>query len=236
MVLGYEVKQGIGQKESWSFDGPIKTRETYEGQFEDLILELFPGANIDRYFESFLSAQRENGFGANVLDLMGGAYFIENQGAADSLTGLRFGPFDRSQLPEGYSHSKVPTEVLGDILNLETWKKLDLSMAQRGIDSMDLIVLNPVGGWRPFNSSFDLTYGAFQETLKLAAQRLSSNGHMYFLIEPQNYFPAQDFDSAQVRETTEQYKNHPTHKLILKPKFTTNGNSLYGFTGALIPK
>jgi len=230
---GYRPLEGNGPPEKWEVDG-VWARGSYEHDFYDLLADL--GARTHtRYFDDFLKARKTDNK-ANVLDLFGTGFFVEEPGV-NSVTGLRWGPFDVAKVPKEFRPKQVPTEVLGDIFNPATWDKLDQSMRDRSIPSMDLIVMRPEGGWyqNRFTESAEGNVAGLTFIIQNARKRLSPDGRFLFTVKTGVYLPEDLSKHPMFQELARDIEQNSPFKLVLKAR-TNGGGSTYRIDGALIPK
>ncbi len=233
--IGYSAKAGSGQPESWHNDGPEHAKTDYEREFSD-ILAMVGVTSSANYFENLLQDRHSKKQSNHVLDLFGSCFFIENQKQADSLTGLRFGPFAQDQLPSGYPKDKVPTEVLGDIFHVATWDNLDKSMAERSIPSLDLVTMRPEGGWQYLElRTANQNIHALRFIVNNVKRRLSPTGRFYFSIHLIPQLPGSLSEHPLLKTFAREIEETSPYKLILKSKLSTV-NTTYFLDGALVPK
>jgi len=230
---GWKPASGEGPPEKWNIDGPAYARLSYEGGFRGLFYKL--KLDSEHFFENLLQARRTAGKSTNVLDLFGSGYFVENQALADSITGVRYGPFDRSKVPKEYWPKYFPEEVLGDILSPITWKKLDRSMERRGIPKMDLIVMRPEGGWEsaPFTLTERQNALAFGYIVRQALTRLSDDGEFYFDLWVR-HTPGDPTRNPMILKLQEEVAKYTNHELIFTKMEV--GGQVQRFEGMLRPK
>jgi hypothetical protein len=226
--------KGEGGIESWTIDG-VEGAADYAKSFKGLI-QLTGEEPSPEYFDEYLRSRKQAGKTANVLDLFGSGFFVHDQTAATSITGLRFGPLDRSRLPKDFTLSRIPPEVLGDIINPETWTKLDQSMKSRGISKMDLIVMRPIGGWQsaPFSERVKSNARAIDYIVRNSLDRLSSEGRFYFSVSiPQ--LSGKMIEHPIFKKLIRDIEKTSSHRLVLIPTLSTI-NTTYEISGALLPK
>lgn len=239
---GWRPIEGYGKKEVWEYDGPrgaerfYNPKRDYEEAFAEIITKTDSTLETSfDFFENFLRERKINKQQTNVLDLFGSGFFIEGQNFADSITGMRFGPFDRSQLPSDYK-GQVPTEILGDAMNSKTWQKLDESFLTRSIHSIDLVTMRPKGGWQQatFSHTADQNIQALKYIIGQVLLRLSPSGRFYFKI-PISQLPGKLSDHAVLQDLVMKIQMETPYRLILVSKLTSYG-ATYCLEGALVPK
>lgn len=181
----YEPTDKIGKPESWNFDGYDGARY-YDKDFVDLY-KVSGGKSI----QDILKTRKQNGQTNHVLDLFGSGFVVEDQSLANSITGVRFGPFNRTSHDSFLQKAiakmpPTPTEVLGDAFHPNTWTKLRESMQSRNIPKFDLVTMRPVGAWQylPFYRSQDGNCKAVTQMVDNVLPLLSSDGQFYFSVGP----------------------------------------------------
>lgn len=211
--------------ESWQVDGEKNAKTGYEADLAPIIREVSGKSSID-YFEHFLKKRRKENKGTVVLDLFGSGLFLKDDSISDGIFGIRFRP-----LMNILRESKASQEITGDILNLDTWEKLDKAMRAKGIQSLDLITMRPVGGWIELPKYSD---GTVQEknvaTISFIARnvalRMSPTGHFYFVIHNSTL----DLTDLKLRSLERDIEKRTPFRLIIRS--TANGR----VDGALVPK
>jgi|GEM_PF-4510310 len=232
---GVQPLAGQGPPESWTYDGLFSQDGRYDrsfaGVYHDLGIRYIRG-----HISEILRRKRAVGLSTHVCDLMGSGFFLDHPELADSVTGLRWGPYRVEKLPVNFDRTKLPTEILGDIINPQTWDKLDESMHQRNIPSMDLITMRPVAGWTkapwsrpPVNQLY-----ALQFIIGQALKRLSPEGHFYFEINV-GEIRGVLHETPQMQELIKEINQNTPYKLVLHSAVSIVGTTL-GLQGALIPK
>ncbi len=234
---GIKYHKDHGPEETvWFIDGVVDTKKDYETDFSDILakLEIYSPIN---YFENLLRSRKTLAKGANVADLFGSGFFIENQTLADSITGLRFGAYSRGSLPMNYPAAKVPVEILGDIINPNTWDKLDKSISVRGIPSFDIVVMRPVGGWwaGPWSQTAEDNINALKYILGNAMLRLSPDGYFFFKIHFENHILGSLSDNPLLKEIVHDIESVTTNKLILFSQMDEEVE-IKSLSGVLLPK
>jgi hypothetical protein len=228
---------GHGPPELWSIDGPEFAQKSYERAMSEIIEKIGEGPSED-YFERFLSQRKSRGESTHVLDLFGSALFVSNRDNASSLTGLRWGPLDTShrELLVEMTPEDVPPEVLGDIINHNTWLKLDQSMSQRNITSMDLITMRPEGGWQlaDWSESPDKNIVALSYILSQAIPRMSPTGRMFFDLNTRQ-MPGDLSTHPMIVRLIDQIERFTNYRLIIQTKLSTAGTT-YRLSGVVLPK
>ena len=239
---GWKPEVGNRGKEYWTIDGPIsKTKanypnRAYESAFVNIFFKTGSITKTSRDFiENYLKSRKADQKGTHILDLFGSGFYIQDQTLADSITGMRLGPFDREFLPKDYL-GYIPTEILGDALNSKTWKELDMSKKTRSIPSFDLVTLNPEGGWK--EATFNRTYSGNANALKYIVgqvlTRLSATGRFYFHI-PLPY-GSKDFSMHPVlRDLVIQIEKYTHYRLVLDYQVGIISPIAY-LDGAIVPK
>jgi hypothetical protein len=142
---------------TWDFDGVLDTPDNWMGYSQEMSegLNAFSCKTFD---ELVLKIKEKKGRKPNVVDLMGGAYFLNNPENANSLTGIRIRNTDEdflrvykdkdtlvSKLITKITQSPNRKVIEADILSNTGWeaiKKEDVPLA-------DLLVCRPVG---PFDN------------------------------------------------------------------------------------
>ncbi len=91
-----------------------------------------------RSFAEWIKNRKKEGRSANVLDLFGSGFRLENVNEMDSQTGVR--------LLAGMNQPDKKKWVLpGDLFETATWHELNLHMRQNIISAFDLVTIRPVG-------------------------------------------------------------------------------------------
>ena len=239
---GWSPTEGHGAPESWTLDGPKDlTRNydpalSYDQDFYDLIRSAHGPSGVN-YFARFLSERQAHGQNTHVLDLFGSGFFVGTNPAAQSVTGLRWGAFK----PKSQSESLptfVPTEILGDIWNSATWDQLESSMQTRGIPSLDLVTMNPHGGWKnsPFYASAKNNSAVVALSLIVGQvlRVLSPTGAFYFSI-PVDPTAGKLSEHQLLQDLTDLIEERTRFRLVLVAKVNSR-NLTYQLQGALIPR
>lgn len=240
LETGWIPIEGHGPKELWEYDGPqsvgrfYNPKKDYEEAFGSILIKSGVGT-LNDFFENFLKERRIKNQHTHVLDLFGSGFFIEGQSLADSITGMRYGPYDQSQLGNDYK-GIVPTEILGDAMNSKTWQKLDESFLKRSIHSVDLVTMRPKGGWQQatFSDTADQNIQALKFIIGQVLSRLSPTGRFYFKI-PIPQLPGKISEHPDLQALVFQIQNLTPYKLILESKVRSD-NFTYCLDGALVPK
>jgi hypothetical protein len=231
---GIKPQDGIGHAEGfWGVDGPNVT--PYDPYFRKVI-EI---EEYENYLSKFLEARKAKLENTNVLDLFGSGFFLGDHSAAQSITGVRFGPYAGSDV------APTPTEVLGDLLNVKTWNRLDQSMRSRSIPSMDLVVMRPIAGWS--HSKFAETAEGNTAALKFiignVLKRLNPTGRFYFSICPNGDLPGEavpgDLTQTPILKTlSERIERETAFRLRLyrHVDWDVDAKTTSGLDGALVPK
>ncbi len=223
---------GIGAPGIWKVDGIPGKFDSYESSFAD-ILKMLGNRKTEGFFEKQLQLRKRRGQRNHVLDLFGSGTFIRKVQDADSITGFRFESLDWARA--GVQKRMVPTEVLGDIINPNTWKQLDASMSNRSIPKFDLVTMRPDGGWfrTPWFDSQQQSLEVLKYIIGNVLLRLSTSGHYYFDVDWPNERPKREIRIAQLQLVREIEQN-TNHKLILFEKIEVG--QIVGLSGALVPK
>lgn len=239
MKTGWKPSEGIGHPGIWRQDGPKGTlgttpgyspKHAYDSEFTAILAKTGVRRSYD-FFDRFLRESRLAHRQVHVLDVFGSGFFIEQPELADSITGLRFEPFNRAHLPKNYT-LPLPTEILGDAINMKTWQRLDESMRERSISSFELVVMRPEGGWREasFGRSDERSAHALKFAIGQVLSRLSPTGRFYFKI-PTELYPSH----ATLRELVDVIETQTSHRLVLLPTADSIRRTYY-LEGALLPK
>jgi hypothetical protein len=176
----------VGRPESWDFDGPSMSSVPYEKSMEELFTKL--GIPFDQnYFQNLVKGRSTRGLRTDALDLFGSGFFLSDVRIANSVTGLRLGPwiprseYPAPKLPPDFVY---PTEVSGDIFRGRSWEALDRSMSERGIQKMNLVVMRPYGGWDKYRlSSGSVEASGLVYIMRRVVERLADDGEFYFTID-----------------------------------------------------
>jgi hypothetical protein len=235
---GWSPLEGAGPVGKWNIDGPQDAYYLRE------LGEALRAANGNaRYFTflTFLENRREAGLSTHLLDLFGSGFHIQPTEVSvmgfdvNSMTGLRYDPFNKADLPPSYPASKVPPEILGDAFHPETWRKLDESMRARGIPKMDLVTMRPYGGWnQPFTKTTRGNALALAYLMKNVVNRLSPTGQFIFSVELIHL----EGDISKSREFNllrKLIERRTPYRLVLLPTLDADGNTSR-LSGALYPK
>lgn len=234
---GWMPLRGKGSAESWTVDGPEMA--FYLREIRAVMLAAEPRVGT---INTLLERRMENGQTTHVLDLFGSGFFIrppefDVMGIdVHSVTGMRYGPFDRTQLPANFPLNKMPTEVLGDIFEPQTWKGLDQSMRARNIPKMDLVAMRPVGAWdqSPFSETVEGNAAALTFILQNVIARLSPTGRFYFTL---NLRPLNGVisETPEFQKLVQMIETKTPYRLVLLSRTSYDGNTV-GLDGALVPK
>ena len=184
----------------WPIDGINGKQESYDRTFERLIRR----ANADS-LDSLLDRMGTKGKPVNVLDVMGGGYFLERPERAGHIFALRLDDVDAALQARyaTYASSNTPIEaqrgtifaqklqeyqvltqkgrrhvVTGNVLESRTWNALDTSMHASGVEALQIITCRPQGPFRvPMSSSVNVEI--FVELYNQMICRLAPNGYMF---------------------------------------------------------
>ncbi len=239
---GWKPLEGHGVPEDWTLDGPTNSQKDYNPteQYDYQFSEVLGKIGITKpqgHFKNLLKESRSQGIGTNVLDLFGSGFFVEDQSLADSITGMRYGPY-AGIIPKSY-FGKQPEEVLGDAMNSKTWKRLDHSMKARSIPAMDLVTMRPEGGWQ--RASFSTTPNQNAQAIKFIVgpvlKRLSPTGRFYFSV-PIPDLPGSFSEYPVLQELVSLIESQTPYKLILSSETTKllKTSTTYYLDGAIVPK
>lgn len=232
LATGWHPSEEIGKYESWGIDGPSNVVSNYETLLANIFRET--GNKPDGFIGEFIRQRKKKGQGVHLLDLFGSGFvFAFYSPIVDSITGVRFGPYDRSKLPSWYPVDNVPFEVTGDIMNPVTWETLDRSMQDRSIPRFDLVLMNPVMGWPIFKTAENADTLALCHLINEVAQRLSPSGSFFFRVNFKNGAKP----GKELIELEDLFKSRSSHhRLVMKTLFDYDQVQVEGFTGALLPK
>ncbi len=181
---------------SWPYDGVRDTPNHWMGYNHELRggLDLFNCLSFD---ELVIWMNQRLGYQADVIDLMGGAYFLENPENTNLLTGIRVHDKDRDflELYDRESSSKSSrvkkiiyssnrTIIEADILKQEDWDRI-YSLNKRA----HLLVCRPVGvfdSYRSMANNFDnpAHYCNFYSWLFDNARKLLNPNSIFFTEIP----------------------------------------------------
>lgn len=205
--------------ERWTVDGGSSD---YDRDF-DLALEKAGTKPSEAYFKDLVAERRKNSAGTNMVDLMGSGLALPYD-LADSVTGLRL---KHLKLEDGdlIPGASMPTQVIGNVLDLQTWQDLDSSLRSRGVKRVDLFVMRPMGGWDKIGSNSNSHVEAVTKICKLAFERLSENGHIYIALNHNrsiSLYESADFQAF----IDEARKNNPPFEVILSHRYPTEIQNL----------
>ena len=93
--------EGSGKPERWSFDGHDGAKY-YDQDFADLYTR-----TGQKSLSEILTHRRSDGRTNHVLDIFGSGFFVEDQSLADSITGVRLGPFSKEKTNYDYVDAMV---------------------------------------------------------------------------------------------------------------------------------
>lgn len=211
---------------SWTKDGPRRSgydpKANYEFTFKPLINKL--GFSSEHFFDAYMKYLKLTNSPANVLELFGSGYFIENRIDVDSITAVRFEPY-RITPNMVQQYKLLPTEILGDIIDGQAWQALDQSLAERGIDSLNFVMMRPEGGWAlaPWARQKDLNLIILKYILGHVIKRLSPNGTFFFSIVLMS-FPGKVEENPIMQEIVKGIAEHTPYELILDSSVYTTDN------------
>jgi len=229
-----EIRDGFGGPETWQSDGTHGTTK-YDTDFSELYAETGQSS-----FTDLLKDRKQLAQTTHILDLFGSGFFVENPELADSITGMRWGPIDRTSTD---AHTQLllnqlpatPNEILGDAMNPKTWEKLKVSMRDRKIPKIDLVTMRPHGGW--LDNAFDplMNATAIEIMVENVLSILSDNGRFYFSVDTLMY--QGNFSQIEpLLNLQERIESTTPYRLILKPQMTDDGAKTRILNGLLMPK
>lgn len=233
--IGITPKSGHGDPEVWTVDGP-SGGDSYNEVFREISEKL--GTQDPKPIKAILQTQRKQFGKADTLDLFGSGFVFQQDPNATSVTGLRFGPYRANSVDRPLKDNVLaPPEVLGDIFHSSTWTRLTDSMTRRKIESMDLVTMNPVGGWahEKFSETVHGNRIAIQYILAQLIPRLNPDGTFLFsLIVPQ--LPGDLAKHPEFLDLISRIEtSFPGRRLTLGTRLSVR-NSTYRLFGALHPK
>lgn len=225
----------IGPPETWKFDGHDGATY-YDKDFAGLY-EITGHKSIEEILQKRKFAGKAN----HVLDLFGSGLMVENQALATSVTGMRLGPLSRDShdpfIRELFARlPPTPPEILGDATNLKTWEALRASMKERGIPSMNLVTMRPMGGWQqsPFSRTAEQNAVAIDLMVKNVLTVLSKDGQFYFSVNiPQ--LPGDLRENRILKRLVEEIEKETPYRLDLLTHISQI-NTTYELLGVLRPK
>jgi hypothetical protein len=189
----------------WEYDGIRgleNPRLSYEHTFE-FFLDKF---NIESFQGLVDNRSKELNKKLKILDLFGGAYFIDDFKNVSQITGVRLSNPDEEFLSivegdynsEQYLRSLVENDkrnlIIGNLYSTKTWREIEKDNTSRGGGGFDLVVCRPEG---PFVNAInkDISIKGVSDTgfsreeifvslLERALNLLSNDGGMLFTQTP----------------------------------------------------
>lgn len=150
---------GAVKDEEWSYDGiHLEKEKSYEETFNQLLSQ-FGAENFSDFVEQ---KAIKLGRSIRVLDLFGGAYFLEDLDNVSKIVGVRIKNMDNAFLEQKYGQVKNRFSYLvnnpkrkiieGDLYKGKTWRSIrDDNSSNSGGEGFDLIVCRPEGPFRNTN-------------------------------------------------------------------------------------
>ena len=130
------------QTSSWPIDGQHNSKSSYESYKYNAVFKAALNGNT---LENFARDRRARGKSTHVADFFGSAIFSPEPQVFDSLTGIRLEPAPRELTTNSALEHPRWSEVLGDLMQSSTWRKLDQNTTERKIGKFDLITIRPEG-------------------------------------------------------------------------------------------
>ena len=164
------LKYSAKPDDNWGIDGSIGNFDPYHS-YDKTFQNLFPRGSYS--FSSLLVKDRKKGRTANVLDLFGGGYFINDFSLVDNMFAVRFQERDHILLtrlmdkqanapfreadklgPEIVFQRAVATwqdrtKIAGNLYFPKSWTEIKRKQAEKGVKDFNLIVCRPIG---PFSA------------------------------------------------------------------------------------
>jgi hypothetical protein len=202
---------------TWDFDGVSPDPEGWTSYSYEMIdgLSEFGCKTFDQLVDRLGNYLGRN---PNVIDLMGGAYFLNFPEKTNTLTGIRIHNKDEDFIEAATDTSRVETKLIdkitkaqnrviveADILSSAGWKKIK----EQNLEPADLLVCRPVGPFdnkRASVSRFDNpeTYSGLYTSLFYRMTALVNKEDGVIFTEIPDIFEDADiksfFDEVEVRE------------------------------------
>jgi hypothetical protein len=144
---------GGSGRDFWDYDGVSQDTlsfESYNYTFQQALQSLWGCTTLD---ELVIFMTHKLGYPIHILDLMGGAYFLEHPEQAGQITGIRYQDID-PYLIDYYQSNRYPRRhlfekisacpnrqvIVSDVLSQDHWRQL-----HQVLPKVDLLVCRPVG-------------------------------------------------------------------------------------------
>ena len=157
-------------KDEWNVDG-LYGADGYEVVFKDLMFKELKEKIFGFSFEQWVNERKLAGKSTHIIDLFGGAYFLDDFTNIDSILGVRLKNLDK-KIEHDYILKGNETAlkrlrsiitslkrsiIEANLLDNMSWNKINSHLLERGTKKADLIIVRPIAGVKKQIDRYDLS-------------------------------------------------------------------------------